>query len=93
MGKLGPLCPVCGKGRIVIMLNYAYIGINPFLKVKHNGTKATVNCRQQGRKPCWWILFTSLELYQFLPLENLPTSPLIVGAIGYLSTMMLPTYH
>ncbi len=75
---------LCGKGNRD-NAQYAYIGINPFLKVKHNGTKATVNFHNRDASLAVDPFHLLGEALNFYPLKTYPLPLSLWGAIGYLS--------
>jgi para-aminobenzoate synthetase component I len=75
---------LCGKGNRD-NAHYAYIGINPFLKVKHNGTKATVSFHNRDAILAVDPFHLLGEALNFYPLKTYPRPLSLWGAIGYLS--------
>jgi len=75
---------LCGKGNRD-NAQYAYIGINPFLKVKHNGTQATVNFHNRDASLAVDPFHLLGEALDFYPLKTYPRPLSLWGAIGYLS--------
>ncbi|HJX31992.1 MAG TPA: anthranilate synthase component I family protein [Thermodesulfobacteriota bacterium] len=75
---------LCGKGNRD-NARYAYIGINPFLKVKHHGTKATVNFHNRDASLAVDPFHLLGEALNFYPLKTYPHPLSLWGAIGYLS--------
>ena len=75
---------LCGKGNRD-NAQYAYIGLNPFLKVKHNGTKATVNFHNRDASLAGDPFHLLGEALNFYPLKTYPLPLSLWGAIGYLS--------
>ena len=75
---------LCGKGNRD-NAHYAYIGINPFLKVKHNGTEATVNFSNREVSLAVDPFHLLGEALNFYPLKTYPLPLSLWGGIGYFS--------
>jgi para-aminobenzoate synthetase component 1 len=75
---------LCGEGSRD-NAQYAYIGINPFLKVKHNGTQAIVNFHNRDAILAVDPFHLLGEALDFYSLKTYPRPLSLWGAIGYLS--------
>ena len=73
---------LCGKGTSDNS-RFAYIGINPFLKIKHKGTEATVNFNDREESLAvdpFRIFGDALRSY---PMQDYPFPTSLWGAFGY----------
>ena len=75
---------LCGKG-ILDNSQFAYIGINPFLKIKHNGTQATVNFNNKEMSLAIDPFQLFGEVLKCYPVKAYPFPISLWGAIGYFS--------
>jgi para-aminobenzoate synthetase component 1 len=75
---------LCGKGN-TDNAHYAFIGINPFLILKHTGTGATAHCGNRNERLACDPFSLLGEALNYYPVKNYPFPLSFWGAIGYLS--------